>query len=33
MMKKTLQKALEMVQKKEMTWDQYDKLLSRLYPE
>jgi hypothetical protein len=30
---KTLQKALEMVQKKEMTWDQYDKLLSRLYPE
>jgi hypothetical protein len=30
---KTLQMALEMVKNKQMTWDQYDKLLSRLYPE
>ena len=29
---KTLQQALEMVKANQMTWDQYDKLLDRLYP-
>lgn len=29
---KTLQQALEMVKANQMTWEQYDKLLDRLYP-